>query len=851
MIGQIVSHYKILEKLGGGGMGVVYRAADTSLKRQVALKFLPANLTHEIEAKTRFMHEAQAASALDHPNICNIHEIGQTDDGQLFICMTLYEGITLKQKIQTESLQLNQVLNIAMQLASGLSRAHEAGLIHRDLKPANIMITEHNEVKIVDFGLAKLAGLTEITEKGSPMGTAGYMSPEQTRGELLDKRTDIWSYGVIMYELLSGEQPFKGDYDQAVIYSILNESPTPIQNLCPDIPDDLNDMVDHCLQKNPEDRFSDIDEILEILNNIFQQVTPTGHIYKPKTKKLKSVFLKRYALPLMGFVILALTIGLWDFLFALPDEKHLIIFPFKNINGDIEDDTYSAGLTDLLTSRLTQLKQFNHSLQVIPSDIISSLNVTGVADAYDKVGATLAITGNVEYRENFKQLTLNTIDTRSLRQLHSEVIRIDPNLIDTRMEEALINQIATMLELDIPNLSRADFFAVSSNRQDALDYYINGNGYLEKSEDVKNIDTAIRFFNQALDIDSSFTLAYAGLGRAFWLKYEETKDTVYVSPAMEACQTAMDLNGRYPESYLTCGTIYKGIGQYEIAVEKLERAIQLDPAYAQAYWKLGETYLALGDTASTIQTYQQAIDIRPGYWQGYSHLGKFYLQTGQYEKANAQYQHIADLLPNSERGYSFLAITYFYMENFDEAIRMAEKAADINPSYYNLHNLASFYYYDGNYQTASEKYKKVLEYNQNDHRIWGALGMSYYFTDRQDSAKIYFKKAVELAEGEKKVNPRDQVLLVCLAGYYAHLYESEKAFDLINEVEKMNPVNLDIIFDIGDIYEQLGEREEALVWMEKAIMNNYSLAKFTNNPGLKDLIADERFQKIVSNHREP
>jgi serine/threonine-protein kinase len=846
MIGQNVLHYRIIEKLGGGGMGVVYKAEDTRLKRQVALKFLPDKLTHDEEAKSRFIHEAQAASALDHPNICNIHEINQTHEDQLFICMTLYQGQTLKKKIQNKNLDTKQILSIAAQLASGLARAHQAGLIHRDLKPANIMLTDHDEIKIVDFGLAKLVGLTEITKEGSLLGTAAYMSPEQTRGDSLDARTDIWSYGVILYELLYGQQPFKGDYEQAVIYSILNESPEPAEKLHADIPERIYQIVDRCLKKDHEERFASVDEILEILSNVFEQVTPTVHIYKPKTTRKKVNILIKYALPLFGLILAAMIV--WKVIFSLPDEKHLIILPFKSMNDDAREVTYCAGLTGLLTSRMTQLKQVNPNLQVIPNNVITSLNVTGITDAFDKVGATLAFTGTVNQGENLTQIMINLIDTRAVRQIDSEIIRIDHNLVDSRIEEALISQLASMLELELPNLLRDEIFAASSNRQDAFDYYVIGNGYLEKFEDIKNIDTAVRYFNHALNADRNFTRAQAGLGRAYWLKYEETKDTAYVAPALTACKKAMELNGRYPESYLTCGTIYKGIGQYDNALEKLIHAIQLDPAYVEAYWRLGQTYLALGDTTNAVKTYQQAINIQPGYWQGYSNLGKFYLLSGQYEKAIVQYQQVVDLLPNSERGYYYLGITFFYMEKFDKAVRMAEKAAEISPTYHNLYNLAVYYYYVGDFQAAADKYKKVLDLNQTDHRIWGALGMAYHFTDREDSAKAYFRKALELAKGEQEVNPHNQDILTSLAGYYAHLDASESALNIIKEIEKMNPTNLNIIFEIGDVYEYLGKREKALVWMEKAIRNNYGLARIANNPNLKDLVADERFQKILNEY---
>jgi len=253
MIGASVSHYQITEKLGGGGMGVVYKAYDTRLKRHVALKFISSELSHNEDAKNRFIREAQAASALDHPNICNVHEIDQTDGGQLFICMTLYEGDTLKKKIHDGLLPLDEVISIALQVAHGLARAHGAGIFHRDLKPANIMFNEQGELKIVDFGLAKLSGQQDLTKEGTTIGTVAYMSPEQAKGEPTDHRTDQWSFGVILYELVTGVLPFKGDYDQAIIYSVLNEEPEAIQSSRKDVPLELINIVKRCLMKDPKD----------------------------------------------------------------------------------------------------------------------------------------------------------------------------------------------------------------------------------------------------------------------------------------------------------------------------------------------------------------------------------------------------------------------------------------------------------------------------------------------------------------------------------------------------------------------------------------------------------------------
>jgi serine/threonine protein kinase len=354
MIGKTVSHYKIIEKLGCGGMGVVYKAEDTKLHRTVALKFLPHELTRDKEAKQRFIHEAQAASSLQHHNICTIHDIDETEDGQMFICMDSYDGETLKEKITKGPLKIDETINIAIQIAEGLQSAHEHGIIHRDIKPANIFITKAGEVKILDFGLAKLTGRSIITKMGSTVGTIAYMSPEQTRGENIDHRTDIWSFGIVLYEMLTGELPFKGDYEQAVIYSIINEEPEFISKIRSDVPQQIEKIISKSLNKDYVKRFSAVSEIKEALEHTSEEI---------KTGNVKTVY--RFKLGRKQRRILyLLTAVLILFIAAIIYTKYnslnlktvsIALLPLQNISKEADQDWFTDGMTEALITDLAKI----------------------------------------------------------------------------------------------------------------------------------------------------------------------------------------------------------------------------------------------------------------------------------------------------------------------------------------------------------------------------------------------------------------------------------------------------------------------------------------------------------------
>jgi non-specific serine/threonine protein kinase len=355
MIGQTISHYRIIEKLGEGGMGVVYKAQDTSLNRFVALKFLPTHLVKDESTRKRFIVEAQAASALDHPNICTIHEINKTPDGQLYICMAFYEGESLSQKINKGPIPFDEAVNIFFRIAQGLRAAHDEKIIHRDIKPGNILITDKGEVKIVDFGLAKLAGV-DLTKSTSSKGTAAYMCPEQIRGQKVDHRSDIWALGVVFYEMLTGHLPFEGEYPEPMMYAIVNEEPKSLSHYLKDFPELLQTIIAKSLKKNPAERYQNMSNMLVDL----ELLTTKDETDVMKTRSTIGRLLRRKKAYVYGslallLIILFLLIGRPYFFPDRSKGNSIAVLPLENITNDTEQEWLTDGMTDALITNLAQI----------------------------------------------------------------------------------------------------------------------------------------------------------------------------------------------------------------------------------------------------------------------------------------------------------------------------------------------------------------------------------------------------------------------------------------------------------------------------------------------------------------
>ncbi|MDH3251603.1 MAG: tetratricopeptide repeat-containing serine/threonine-protein kinase, partial [Ignavibacteria bacterium] len=707
MIGQTISHYRILDRLGEGGMGVVYLAEDTRLERKVAIKFLPRHYVSDEKGRKRFEIEAKAAAALNHPNISTIYGIESIDSPQwgeeTCIVMEYIEGRELSEiigEIPTSPLSETTIRLYAIQIARGLAAAHARGIIHRDIKAKNIMVTPDGHVKIMDFGLAKVRGGEQVTKSGTTVGTAAYMSPEQIQGKDVDQRSDIWSLGVILFEMLTGQRPFSGAYEQSLFYMIINEEPAPVLAVSTDVSPALVHVVKKCLQKNPAERYKSVTELLDDLLSPSVELL-LGSASTVQTEKTVVSTLRRRMpsrkLLIAGVISLAAFAGLvlfpgrhlvetWLNSSAVPVEQHVLVLPFTNVGGDASNQPFCDGLMETLTSKLTQLEQFNQSLWVVPASEVRRNNVQSASEAWSSFGANLVITGSLQLLDDVFRLSLNLVDAKNLRQLNSTVIDVKETNLATLQNES-VARLLDMLNRELNPQVREIIEAGGTTVPGAYEYYLQGLGYLQRYEDEKNLDAAVTVLRHAIRQDSLYALAHAGLAEAYWRKYEAGKENHWVALAMDESEKAYELNGQLPEVNITRGMIHSGTGQYDKAVTDFRRALDADATNASAYRGLAKAYEEKGILDQAEITFQKAVSLKPDYWAGYNDLGVFYFRHNRYEDAINQFRQVVSLTPDNDRGFSNLGGIYYLLKRWPEAQEMFERSLALRKTYRVCSNL--------------------------------------------------------------------------------------------------------------------------------------------------------------------
>ncbi|MBI2836770.1 MAG: protein kinase [Acidobacteria bacterium] len=876
MNGKQIAHYQILQKLGGGGMGEVYRARDTRLRREVAIKFLGEKSTSDPERLARFLLEARSASALNHPNIITVHDIGEAD-GKPYIVMELVQGQTLREIMSKQSLPLRRTLDLGAQIADGLAKAHAAGIVHRDLKPENIMISGDRLAKILDFGLAKFSPPPLDTEAetvvkedlsttgddlsgpktgpGALVGTVKYMSPEQARGDTIDHRSDQFSLGSLLYEMTTGRNAFdRGNWIETT-RAICNEPPVRVREWVPDCPELLVNTINRCLAKDPADRYPSCEELARDLRAVADRLEAGGPMVsaKPALGSRVRRFLAVGA-ALAAVILLAILsppvrhrVADWLSLRAVPEEKHIAVLSFAGAGDDPASRAFSEGLVEVLTSKLTELEQFHGSLWVVPASEVRQADIASAAAARRVFGVTIVITGSVLRVNDRIRLTANLVDALSLRQLRA--IALDAPVTDVSLlQDGVVDQIVQMLALELDPHARRLMEAGGTTEAGAFELYVKGRGYLQHYEDKESLDMAIKVLQQATSLDPRYALAYAALGEAFWRRYELEKSPESVGMAQRSCRRAVELNDLLAPVYVTLGVVHAGTGHPEDARKDFDRALELDPANADAMRELAYAYETLGKNREAEATYLKAIRWRPSYWAGYNQLGVFYLIQARYSEAEAQFRKVIELAPVNVRGYNNLGGLYHLMGRNEEAEAMLKRSLSIMPTADAASSLATVQFFRGRYAEAARTLERAVEIDDGDYRVWRNLGAAYRLAPGQgEKAPAAYRRAAEMAEAELKVNPSDPGLLIRLADCHAVLGDAVAARARAAEALELARGDADMMFRAATVYEMLGDRAKALDLLGKALHAGYSLEEVEHEPDLARLRADPRFATV----REP
>lgn len=795
MIGKTILNYKIIEELGYGATGIIYKAKDMKLGRTVAIKFLPDRVAASPDERKRFKQEAMAAATLNHPNIATIYDLEEAD-GQMFIVMELIEGRNLREIVAGAGrmpgalgLPIETILRYAIQITEGLQAAHEEGIVHRDIKPENVMINSKDQVKITDFGLAKMTGGELLTKTGTVMGTVAYMSPEQSRGQPLDQRTDIWSLGVLLYEMITGQRPFRGEYEQAVIYSILNDEPEPIRLQYPEISKKLDHIISRTLAKDPSDRYQSCKQLLNDLRSCtdstgqshahdLQITAPESEVRGSTFKRLQlsasrhiEFINRRLKLPWrisIGILLLA-AVSIYVFLkISRPDGtrgKKIAVLPFININKDPADEYFSDGIMEDI---LTQLVKIGDLKVVSRTTMMRYKNSSKtLREISNELDADVVLEGSVRREADLLRISVQLINAETDEHLWAETYNRELDQVFVIQSE-IAQRIASALQVKLSRAEKELLDMPKTYNPEVYTLLLKGRYFVNRLDSL-SIAKGIDLYTEASIIDPDDARVWASLANAYTVQAD-------------------------------CGYLNPEEG-YSKAREMVDKALLLDDKLAIAHTVSGLIKLAHDwDWGGAEIEYRKAMEIEPGNTTTINLMGQLARTLGRFEEAIEYIQRAIDLEPVIVINYLYFGQFLMYAGRLDEANNILEKGLELNPQFPYLHYLLGcVYLLQGEPDSAIVEMEKE---SAESYRAYG-LPLIYHALGRKADA--------------------DAALQDCIARY-----------------RDVGPYN------IAQIYAYRGDIDRAFEWLEKAyILRDGSLPNINGDPFLKNIERDPRYAMFM------
>lgn len=864
LTGTFLKHYFVEAKVNEGGMGEVYKAVDKNLNRKVAIKVISQKLD-DIHSIERFKQEAYMASQLDHHNICTIIEIDQNEEGFYYIVMTWNDGQSLAEILRNRKLSIDESVIYIRQCFLGLSEAHKKGILHLDIKPANLMINSEGILKIVDFGLSRLDREVPAYELEELYGTTAYMSPEQSLGKQLDNRSDIWSAGVVLYECLTGNVPFKGDYEEAIMYSIINEEPIKPSLINPDIPEFLENIFLKCLEKNPDNRYHCCEDIIidldcylsgrylkqnEIIPDLVNNVKAEKTSEKGFLNRLSKF--QMISISLFGFFLIFLLMYLFNNFFISKgvdltndNYKRVAILKFDFIDPQEGDEIFTKGFTYNLADNLAQFQNYGKNLSIISPNEIFENRITTISAARSKFNANIAISGTFIRKGQDLQLTIRLYDKDMFTQKTRILVESDTR--KSLLQDSAFTIVSDMLGIDYVLASKqTKILPPPTLSEKAYELYIKGLGYLGRYEKIENINKAIQLFEEAIMNDETYALAYAGLSEAYWFRFDITSDKNDANFAEINSRKALELAPDYHQTLLAMGNTYNLKGDFKKAIEIYSKILNANPSNSKALLKIAIAYENDNQFDLAEKNYKRAIMYDSLEWSKYNNLGAFYINRGKYEEAIEMFKKVNKLSKGNERALNNIAGAYIHLMKYKEAenyIEEALKINDKNPDIFN--NRAAIYFYTKKYKEATENYEQALKLEKPRFEIYGNLAEAYhYIPDKKDKEIEYYLKAINLAEEMRKINPNDAFILATLSNYYIFIGQKQKSEELINKALALSPGTPKIILKAAITYEVLGERKKAIELVKKFILAGGKKNDIIISSRLANLREDQNFKKI-------